>query len=62
MRTVFFEATTSPQVAGTLAEDLGVATAVLHPVERVAEDETYPSLMRENLSALADGLACSDGP
>ncbi|WP_129336771.1 metal ABC transporter substrate-binding protein [Cellulomonas endophytica] len=58
VRTVFFEATTSPRVAGTLAEDLGVATAVLHPVERVAEDETYPSLMRANLAALAAGLDC----
>ncbi|SFB06025.1 zinc transport system substrate-binding protein [Cellulomonas marina] len=60
VRTVFFEATTSPEVATTLADDLGVTTAVLHPIERVAEGQDYPGLMRENLTALRDGLACGD--
>ncbi|GAB3223762.1 zinc ABC transporter substrate-binding protein [Kineococcus gypseus] len=58
VRTVFFEATTSPAVAETLAQDLGVRTSVLHPVERVAEDQDYPGLMRENLTALTEGLNC----
>jgi len=58
VRTVFFEATTSPAVAETLAADLGTATAVLHPVERVAPGQDYPGLMRENLAALRAGLPC----
>jgi zinc transport system substrate-binding protein len=58
--TVFFEETANPAVAGKLARDLGVRTAVLHPVERVEEGEDYLSLMRENLEALRTGLNCSD--
>ncbi|WP_432523707.1 metal ABC transporter substrate-binding protein [Kineococcus sp. SYSU DK006] len=58
VRTLFFEAATSPAVAETLAQDMGVQTSVLHPVERVTEDQDYPGLMRENLSALTQGLAC----
>ncbi|NAZ74208.1 zinc ABC transporter solute-binding protein [Kineococcus sp. T13] len=57
--TIFFEATANPAVAELLAEELGVATAVLHPIERVAEDQTYPQLMRENLAALRAGLPCA---
>jgi zinc transport system substrate-binding protein len=59
VRTVFFEATTSPAVAETLAADLGTTTAVLHPVERVEPGQDYPGLMRENLAALRAGLACA---
>jgi zinc transport system substrate-binding protein len=58
VRTVYFEAAASAGVARTLAEDLGTATAVLHPIERVSEGETYPELMRENLAALEAGLTC----
>ncbi|MGY1823252.1 metal ABC transporter substrate-binding protein [Geodermatophilus sp. SYSU D00079] len=58
VRTVFFEATTSPAVARTLADELGVTTDVLHPVERVADGEDYLGLMRQNLSALQRGLVC----
>lgn len=58
VRTVFFEATTSPAVAQTLADDLGVTTGVLHPVERVEADQDYLGLMRENLRSLQDGLVC----
>ena len=57
-RTVFFEAAAGPGVAGTLAAELGLATGVLHPVERVAEGETYRELMAQNLAALRDGLVC----
>lgn len=58
-RTVFFEAAAGPGVAGTLAAELGLATGVLHPVERVVEGETYPELMASNLDALRRGLVCS---
>ncbi len=57
--TVFFEETANPAVADKLARDLGVETAVLHPVERVDEGQDYLSLMRENLEALRTGLNCS---
>ncbi|WP_432570980.1 metal ABC transporter substrate-binding protein [Kineococcus sp. SYSU DK005] len=58
VRTVFFEATTSAAVAETLAQDTGVRTSVLHPVERVTREQDYPGLMRENLTALTEGLNC----
>ncbi|MGY1847400.1 metal ABC transporter substrate-binding protein [Blastococcus sp. SYSU DS1021] len=57
-RTIFFEATAGDRVARTLAGDLGLATDVLHPVERVQAEETYPELMAANLAALRRGLAC----
>ncbi|UOY03466.1 metal ABC transporter substrate-binding protein [Blastococcus sp. PRF04-17] len=57
-RTVFFEAAAGPDVARTLADELGIASAVLHPVEKVQEGETYPGLMRANLAALERGLVC----
>lgn len=58
-RTVFFEAAAGPGVAGTLAAELGLGTGVLHPVERVADGETYPELMAANLEALRSGLVCA---
>lgn len=57
-RTVFFEAAAGADVARTLAEELGIATGVLHPIEKVQDGETYPELMRANLEALERGLAC----
>ncbi|MEZ0166843.1 metal ABC transporter solute-binding protein, Zn/Mn family [Kineococcus sp. LSe6-4] len=56
--TIFFEETANPAVAEKLAGDLGVQTAVLHPVERVEEGQDYLSLMQENLQALRTGLNC----
>ncbi|MEZ0491166.1 metal ABC transporter substrate-binding protein [Kineococcus sp. TBRC 1896] len=56
--TIFFEETANPAVAAKLAGDLGLRTAVLHPVERVDEGQDYLSLMRENLQALRTGLNC----
>lgn len=61
VRTLFFETLTSPKVTQTLAEDLGVATAVLDPLEGLAEDDArdYLGVMRDNLAALGDGLTCA---
>lgn len=59
VQTVFFEATASPGVARALADDLGTSTAVLHPIERVTQGQTYPGLMRDNLAALQKGMTCS---
>jgi zinc transport system substrate-binding protein len=59
--TVFSERLVSPRVAETLAEDVGVETAVLDPVEGLADetrDEDYLSLMRANLAALEKANGC----
>jgi zinc transport system substrate-binding protein len=59
--TVFYERLVSPDVAQTLATDLGVSTAVLDPVEGLTEDtegEDYLTLMRANLKALEEANEC----
>ena len=58
-RTIYFEAAAGSSVAEVLAGDLGLTTDVLHPIERVTAEETYPELMAANLAALQRGLACS---
>jgi zinc transport system substrate-binding protein len=62
--TVFVEALVSPAVGEALAEEAGVTTAVLNPLEgltaeQVSAGEDYLSVMRENLEALRDGLGCT---
>jgi zinc transport system substrate-binding protein len=60
--TVFSERLVSPKMAETLADDLGVSTAVLDPLEGLSDDtadEDYLSLMRENLTALQQANGCS---
>ena len=59
--TVFSERLVSPRLAETLADDMGVSTAVLDPIEGLSDetsDEDYLSLMRENLSALELANGC----
>ncbi|MGY1723438.1 metal ABC transporter substrate-binding protein [Blastococcus sp. SYSU DS0533] len=58
-RTIFFETAAGSSVAEVLAADLGLETDVLHPIERVTAEETYPGLMAANLTALQRGLVCS---
>ena len=57
-RTIFFEAAAGIGVAETLATELDLGTDVLHPIERVTAEETYPELMAANLAALRRGLVC----
>jgi zinc transport system substrate-binding protein len=60
--TVFYERLVSPEVAQTLAGDLGISTAVLDPVEGLTEDtegEDYLTLMRANLTALEEANGCT---
>ena len=60
--TVFYERLVSPKVAETLADDLGVATAVLDPIEGLTDEtegEDYFTLMRANLGALKEANGCS---
>lgn len=61
VRTLYFEVLTSPKVTQTLAEDLGVGTAVLDPLEGRAEgdERDYLDIMRDNLDALTTGLTCT---
>jgi zinc transport system substrate-binding protein len=59
--TVFSEVLASPAMAETLSEELGLRTAVLDPVEGLAEetsDEDYVSLMQDNLAALRKANGC----
>ncbi|QCB93263.1 metal ABC transporter substrate-binding protein [Cellulomonas shaoxiangyii] len=58
--TIFFETLVSPKVAETLAADLGVRTAVLDPLEGLADDaQDYVSVAEQNLEALRVALSCS---
>lgn len=60
--TVFSERLVSAKMAETLADDLGVSTAVLDPLEGLSDDtadEDYLSLMRANLTALQQANGCS---
>ncbi|HLU43293.1 MAG TPA: metal ABC transporter substrate-binding protein [Microthrixaceae bacterium] len=59
--TVFTERLASPALAETLADELGLTTDVLDPIEGLTEDtagENYLSLMEANLVALARANDC----
>ncbi len=61
LTTVFSERLASPKLAETLAQDLGLETAVLDPIEGLTDetaDEDYLSLMRANLAALREANGC----
>jgi zinc transport system substrate-binding protein len=60
--TVFSETLATRELADTLAGDLGLETAVLDPLEGLADadsGEDYLSLMRGNLAALQEANDCS---
>ncbi len=60
--TVFFETLASPDLARSLADDVGIHTAVLDPIEGLTSSDphaTYLTLMRRNLAALAKAGDCS---
>jgi zinc transport system substrate-binding protein len=60
--TVFFETLASPDLARSLAGDLGISTGVLDPVEGLTSSDshaTYLSLMRQNLAAIARAGGCT---
>jgi zinc transport system substrate-binding protein len=63
VQTIFTETLTSPKVAETLASDLGVATAVLDPLEGLSTEAAdagsdYVAVMDDNLDSLVTGLGC----
>jgi len=60
--TIFTETLSSPAIARTLADEVGVRTAVLDPIEGLSDQtagQTYFSLMRANLAALRQANGCS---
>jgi zinc transport system substrate-binding protein len=59
--TVFGERLASPELAQSLAHDMGVTTEVLDPIEGLTSatsDDDYLSLMRQNLAALREANRC----
>lgn len=61
--TVFFETLISPRLADTVARESGAEAAALDPLEGLTEEEVdrgsdYFSVMRDNLEALREALAC----
>ncbi|WP_435738001.1 metal ABC transporter substrate-binding protein [Cellulosimicrobium sp. PMB13] len=59
VKTLFFEVLVSPKVTQTLADDLGVGTDMLDPLEGHTDEEAdYLETMRANLDALRQGLVC----
>ncbi len=61
IKVIFFEELVSPKVAQTIADEVGVATDILNPIEGLtAEQEEanmdYIGLMKENLEALKRAL------
>ena len=59
--TVFSETLAPPALSETLAEDAGVATEILDPIEGLTDDtadEDYVSLMERNLAVLQKANGC----
>lgn len=59
--TIYYETLVDPAVAQTVANEIGVSTAVLDPIEGVAEGsgDTYLTLMRANLATVRTGQGCT---
>jgi zinc transport system substrate-binding protein len=57
--TIFFETLLSPAIAETIADEIGVTTEKLDPIEGPPEDTDYFGAMRANLGALQAALGCS---
>lgn len=62
VRTVYTETLVSPAVAEAIADEAGVATAVLDPIEGITDDsagDDYLAVMRSNLATLRAGQPCA---
>jgi zinc transport system substrate-binding protein len=62
--TVFAEPLVSDRLAATVAREAGVHVALLDPIEGLSEErlqagEDYLTVMRDNLAALREALACA---
>ena len=61
LTTIFFETLVSPDYATTLADDLGLRTDVLDPIEAItaaSRGTDYLQIMRSNLTALRTANGC----
>ena len=57
--TIFTEALIDPKVAQTLADDLGLSTAVLDPIESQTDaSKDYAAVMNDNIAALTKANNC----
>lgn len=57
--TIFTEALIDPKVAQTLADDLGITTVVLDPIESQTDaSKDYAATMNSNIDALTKALDC----
>ncbi len=57
--TIFTEALIDPKVAQTLADDLGLTTAVLDPIESQTDSsKDYAAVMKDNIDALTKANNC----
>ena len=57
--TIFTEALIDPKVAQTLADDLGITTAVLDPIESQTDaSKDYAAVMQANINALTKANNC----
>lgn len=57
--TIFTEALIDPKIAQTLADDLGISTAVLDPIESQTDpSKDYSGVMNDNINALTKALNC----
>ncbi len=60
VKTLYTERLLNPKATRTLADDVGVRTAVLDPLESQSDpDQDYLDVMRANLAALTGGLVCA---
>lgn len=57
--TIFTEELVAPDVAETLAAEVGARTAVLSTIEAAPRTGGYASAMRQNLRRLRDALGCA---
>lgn len=61
---IFFEELVSPQIAETIANEIGAGTLVFSPLEGLTKDDvlrgkTYLSVQKENLENLKKALSCT---
>jgi len=58
--TIYYETLVDPKVAQTLADEAGVASAVLDPIEGLiaGSSDSYPTIMEKNLVTLRTGQGC----
>lgn len=62
--TIFLEELAPPDLAGTVASEIGAELSLLDPIEVVTGEQiedgaSYSDIMRENLDRLVEGLGCT---